>query len=183
MNKKLLFLSFFISNIIYAQSSPQDCKEIISDSERLACYDSFFAKVKPNVIVEDDAKSEVKIKKDKQTLSLDERAKLEKDKQNNKSDEVTFGLSYKQLKKEKLIPEKEERIFTYVSEVTKNKLTRKILFRLENGHIWESESSLSPGKERQFREGAPIELELSRMGGFWMINRSSNIRIKVIRKS
>ena len=147
MNKKLLFLSFFISNIIYAQSSPQDCKEIISDSDRLACYDSFFAKVKPNVIVEDVAKSEVKIKK------------------------------------EKLIPEKEERIFTYVSEATKNKLTRKILFRLENGHIWESESSLSPSKERQFREGAPIELELSRMGGFWMINRSSNIRIKVIRKS
>ena len=32
-----------------------------------------------------------------------------------------------------------------------------------------------------FKKGTKVELEVSRMGGFWMINRSNNIRIKVIR--
>ena len=183
MHKYLLTLSLLCSNFLFSQSSPYQCAEIKSPTERLACYDNIFARPSKQI---NNKKPQIKpIEKSlpakKNVLSLDQINKLKSGKQKDKTDEDTFGLSYKQLKKEKLIPEKEERIFTSVSEATKNKLTRKILFRLENGHIWESESSLSPGKERQFREGAPIELELSRMGGFWMINASNNIRIKVIR--
>ncbi len=80
-----------------------------------------------------------------------------------------------------LIPEKEEtKIFTTITKATKQ-LTKKIVFRLENGHVWESESSVPNSKAGQFKKGTKVELEVSRMGGFWMINRSNNIRIKVIR--
>ncbi|NCX75209.1 MAG: hypothetical protein EBW91_04875, partial [Proteobacteria bacterium] len=80
-----------------------------------------------------------------------------------------------------LIPEKEEvKIFSSITKAT-NQITKKIVFRLENGHVWESESPLSSSKAGQFKKGTPVELEISRMGGFWMVNRSNNLRIKVIR--
>ena len=79
------------------------------------------------------------------------------------------------------IEKKEEvKIFSSITKATKQ-ITKKIVFSLENGHVWESESPLSSSKAGQFKKGTPVELEVSRMGGFWMVNRSNNLRIKVIR--
>ena len=38
---------------------------------------------------------------------------------------------------------------------------------------------LPNSKAGQFKKGTKVELEVSTMGGFWMINRSNNIRIKL----
>jgi len=159
-----------------AQSSPYQCADIKSSPERLACYDSFFAKNK-----NPHTKKNTPIEKKEEVLSFDKKNELKKGKQKDKSNEMTFGLSFKQLRKANLIPEKEEvKIFSSITKATKQ-ITKKIVFRLENGHVWESESPLSSSKAGQFKKGTPVELEISRMGGFWMVNRSNNLRIKVIR--
>ena len=137
---------------------------------------SFFAKNKNLPI-----KKNTPIEKKEEVLSFDKKNELKKGKQKDKSNERTFGLSFKQLRKANLIPEKEEvKIFSSITKATKQ-ITKKIVFRLENGHVWESESPLSSSKAGQFKKGTPVELEVSRMGGFWMVNRSNNLRIKVIR--
>ena len=114
-------------------------------------------------------------------LSFDQINKLKSGKQKDISNEDTFGLSYKQLKESKVLPEEEEKkILSSITKATKQ-LTKKVVFRLENGHVWQSESPLPSSKIGQFKKGTNVELEVSRMGAFWMINRSNNIRIKVIR--
>ena len=183
MYKNLIIFSLFCSNILYAQSSPDQCADIESNADRLACYDSFFVSETESLInTKESAETNDLInKKDEEILSFDEKNKLKKGKQKDKSNEKTFGLSFKQLRMANLIPEKEEtKIFTTITKATKQ-LTKKIVFRLENGHVWESESSVPNSKAGQFKKGTKVELEVSRMGGFWMINRSNNIRIKVIR--
>jgi len=168
MYKNLIIFSLFCSNILYAQSSPDQCADIESNADRLACYDSFFVSETESLInTKESAETNDPVnKKDEEILSFDEKNKLK---------------SFKQLRMANLIPEKEEtKIFTTITKATKQ-LTKKIVFRLENGHVWESESSVPNSKAGQFKKGTKVELEVSRMGGFWMINRSNNIRIKVIR--
>lgn len=183
MYKYLIMFGLFCSNILFAQSSPEQCADIESNADRLACYDGFFLLETESVIntrESADINDPVNTK-DEEILSFDEKNKLKKGKQKDKSNEKTFGLSFKQLRMANLIPEKEEtKIFTTITKATKQ-LTKKIVFRLENGHVWESESSVPNSKAGQFKKGTKVELEVSRMGGFWMINRSNNIRIKVIR--
>ena len=158
MHKYLLTLSLLCSNFLLSQSSPYQCAEIKSPAERLACYDNLFARPDKQI-------------KEKR-LSFDQINKLKSGKQKDKSNEDTFGLSYKQLKESRAIPdEEEEKIISSITKATKQ-LTKKVVFRLENGHIWQSESPLPSSKIGQFKKGTNIELEVSRMGAFWMINRS-----------
>ena len=158
MHKYLLTLSLLCSNFLFSQSSPYQCAEIKSPAERLACYDNMFTRPSKQI---NNKKPQIK--------------------QKDKTNEDTFGLSYSQLKKADAIPEEEEqKIVSSIAKATKQ-LTKKVVFRLENGHIWQSESPLPSSKIGQFKKGTKIELEVSRMGAFWMINASNNIRIKVIR--
>ena len=182
MQKYLLTLSLICSNFLLSQSSPYQCAEIKSPAERLACYDNLF--VRPNK--QNNKKPTTKpndkplIGKEKR-LSFDQINKLKSGKQKDTSNEDTFGLYYKQLKESKVLPEEEEKkILSSITKATKQ-LTKKVVFRLENGHVWQSESPLPSSKIGQFKKGTNVELEVSRMGAFWMINRSNNIRIKVIR--
>ncbi len=183
MHKYLLTLSLLCSNFLFSQSSPYQCAEIKSPAERLACYDNIFARPSKQI---NNKKPQIKpIEKSlpakKNVLSFDQINKLKSGKQKDKTDEDTFGLSYSQLKKADAIPEEEEqKIVSSIAKATKQ-LTKKVVFRLENGHIWQSESPLPSSKIGQFKKGTKIELEISRMGAFWMINASNNIRIKVIR--
>ena len=104
-----------------AQSSPYQCADIKSSPERLACYDSFFAKNK-NL----PAKKNTPIEKKEEVLSFDKKNELKKGKQKDKSNERTFGLSFKQLRKANLIPEKEEvKIFSSITKATKQ-ITKKL---------------------------------------------------------
>ena len=183
MQKYLLTLSLICSNFLLSQSSPYQCAEIKSPAERLACYDNLF--IRPNKqinIKQPTTKPNDKplIGKEKR-LSFDQINKLKSGKQKDISNEDTFGLSYKQLKESNVLPEEEEKkILSSITKATKQ-LTKKVVFRLENGHVWQSESPLPSSKIGQFKKGTNVELEVSRMGAFWMINRSNNIRIKVIR--
>ena len=183
MYKHLIILTFACSSILMAQSSPSECAEIESNADRLICYDSFFISDQSHINKADeslDASHSINKKNDK-VLSFDEKSKLKQGKQKDKSDEKKFGLSFKQLRMSNLIPEKEEtKIITSITKATRQ-ITKKIVFRLEIGPVWESESSVPINKSGQFKKGTEVELEVSRMGGFWMINRSNQIRIKVKR--
>ena len=59
----------------------------------------------------------------------------------------------------------------------------KTRFKLSNDQLWESQSVLSSIKLNNFREKNNIVIEEANMGGFWMINISSNVKIKVKRIS
>ena len=183
MYKHLIILTFACSSILMAQSSPSECAEIESNADRLICYDSFFISDQSHTNKVDepiDASHSINKKNDK-VLSFDEKSKLKQGKQKDKSDEKKFGLSFKQLRMSNLIPEKEDtKIITSITKATRQ-ITKKIVFRLENGHVWESESSVPINISGQFKKGTEVELEVSRMGSFWMINRSNQIRIKVKR--
>lgn len=183
MYRHFIILTFACSGILMAESSPSECAEIESNADRLICYDSFFI-TDQSLTNKADEQLEVRDpvnKKNDKVLSFDEKRKLKQGKQKDKSDEKKFGLSFKQLRMSNLIPEKEEtKIITSITKATRQ-ITKKIVFRLENGHVWESESSVPINKSSQFKKGTEVELEVSRMGGFWMINRSNQIRIKVNR--
>ena len=156
MHKYLLTISLLCSNFLYSQSSPYQCAEIKSPAKRLACYDNMFTRPSKQI---NNKKPQIK--------------------QKDKTNEDTFGLSYSQPKKADAIPGEEQKIVSSIIKATKQ-LNKKVVFRLENGHIWQSESSLHISKIGQFKKGTKIELEV-RMGAFWMINASNKNRIKVIR--
>ena len=60
---------------------------------------------------------------------------------------------------------------------------RNLRFKLANNQLWESQSVLSTIKLNNFRVKNNIVIEEANMGGFWMINKSSNVKIKVKRIS
>ena len=133
MNKSLIILSIFCCNILLAQSSPYKCIDIKQSSERLACYDSFFAKNK-----------------------------------------TTLNSNQSIAKKEKV------KIFTFITMASKQ-IGKKILFTTESGEEWESKTPLSINQANQFKQGTPIMLETASKNIFWMVNRSNNLRIEVVK--
>ena len=69
-----------------------------------------------------------------------------------------------------------------ISETSKT-FGGKTRFKLANNQLWESQSVLSTIKLNNFRVKNNIVIEEANMGGFWMINKSSNVKIKVKRIS
>ena len=57
----------------------------------------------------------------------------------------------------------------------------KSRFKLANKQLWESQSALSSIKKINFKAKNEITIEETALGGFWMINKRSNVRIKVKR--
>jgi len=133
MNKSLIILSIFCCNILLAQSSPYKCIDIKQSPERLACYDSFFAKNK-----------------------------------------TTLNSNQSIVKKEKV------KIFTFVTK-TPEQIGKKIFFTTESGEEWQSKTPLSINQANQFKQGTPVMLETASKNIFWMVNRSNNLRIEVIK--
>ena len=133
MNKSLIILSIFCCNILLAQSSPYNCIDIKQSSERLACYDSFFAKNK-----------------------------------------TTANNNQSIVKKEKV------KIFTFVTK-TPEQIGKKIFFTTESGEEWQSKTPLSINQANQFKQGTPVMLETASKNIFWMVNRSDNLRIEVVK--
>ena len=58
----------------------------------------------------------------------------------------------------------------------------KTRFKLSNNQLWETQSVVS-SKRGSFKEKSDVRIEEASMGGFWMINKSSKVRIKVKRIS
>tara|TARA_Y100000748_G_scaffold252976_1_gene218554 strand:+ start:951 stop:1475 length:525 start_codon:yes stop_codon:yes gene_type:complete len=171
----ILFLSIFLSvaNLI-ADDSAFDCAKIDSDEERLACYDNIFqikedlsdTATLENIITSDEiAITDIK----KSTAKINDKQIAE------------FGLTDNQ-KKAANIQVKKITITTSISNVIKSK-GGKTRFRLENKQLWESQSVLSSIKLINFKAKNEIIIEESTLGGFWMTNKRSNVRIKVKRVS
>ena len=171
----ILFLSIFLSvaNLI-ADDSAFDCAKIDSDKERLACYDNIFQikeDLSDTVALENIITSDEIIITDikKSTAKINDKQIAE------------FGLTDNQ-KKAANIQVKKITITTSISNVIKSK-GGKTRFRLENKQLWESQSVLSSIKLINFKAKNEIIIEESTLGGFWMINKRSNVRIKVKRVS
>ena len=76
-----------------------------------------------------------------------------------------------------------EEIIALKLELTAKAVGGKTRFKLSNAQLWESQSVLSSIKLNNFRAKNKIVIEEATMGGFWMINTSSNVKIKVKRIS
>ena len=173
--RNILFLCVFLSvkNLI-AEDSAFNCAKIDSDKERLACYDNIFQikeDLSEELALEDLVKSDEKLL----TETKKSPAKI------NKKQIAEFGLTDNQKKAANIEVEKIT-IATSISSVIKS-AGGKTRFRLENNQLWESQSVLSSIKRINFKNKNEIIIEESTLGGFWMINKRSKVRIKVKRVS
>lgn len=173
--RNILFLCVFLSvkNLI-AEDSALNCAKIDSDKERLACYDNIF-KIKEDL--NEELALEDLIKSDEKLLTETKKSPAKIDKKQI----AEFGLTDNQKKAANIEVEKIT-IATSISSVIKS-AGGKTRFRLENNQLWESQSVLSSIKRINFKNKNEIIIEESTLGGFWMINKRSKVRIKVKRVS
>ena len=173
--RKILFLCVFLSvkNLI-AEDSAFNCAKIDSDKERLACYDNIF-QIKEDL--SEELALEDLVKSDEKLLTETKKSPAKIDKKQI----AEFGLTDNQKKAANIEVEKIT-IATSISSVIKS-AGGKTRFRLENNQLWESQSVLSSIKRINFKNKNEIIIEESTLGGFWMINKRSKVRIKVKRVS
>ena len=165
--KKYFLVIFIISMFeLNAEVKLEDCASIKSDIKRLACYDYLTTGVSKT--------SEELSKKESNDTSSEDNETISKE-------EANFGLSNKQ-KIEAQIQVNKLQLNSKISNVSKV-VGGKTRFKLSNDQLWESQSVLSSIKLNNFRVKNNIVIEESNMGGFWMINISSNVKIKVKRIS
>ena len=167
---KKYFLVIFIISIyqLNAEVKLEDCASIKSDIKRLACYDYLTTGVSKT-------SEELSKKESNDTSSVDN------DNETISKEEANFGLSNKQ-KIEAQIQVNKLQLNSIISNVSKV-VGGKTRFKLSNDQLWESQSVLSSIKLNNFRVKNNIVIEEANMGGFWMINISSNVKIKVKRIS
>ena len=173
--RNILFLCVFLSvkNLI-AEDSAFNCAKIDSDKERLACYDNIF-QIKKDL--SEELALEDLVKSDEKLLTETKKSPAKIDKKQI----AEFGLTDNQKKAANIEVEKIT-IATSISSVIKS-AGGKTRFRLENNQLWESQSVLSSIKRINFKNKNEIIIEESTLGGFWMINKRSKVRIKVKRVS
>jgi|TARA_Y200000002_G_scaffold59301_1_gene44709 hypothetical protein len=165
--KKYFLVIFIISMYeLNAEVKLEDCASIKSDIKRLACYDYLTTGVSKT--------SEELSKKESNDSSSEDNETISKE-------EANFGLSNKQ-KIEAQIQVNKLQLNSKISNVSKV-VGGKTRFKLSNDQLWESQSVLSSIKLNNFRVKNNIVIEEANMGGFWMINISSNVKIKVKRIS
>ncbi len=167
--KKYFLVIFIISMYeLNAEVKLEDCASIKSDIKRLACYDYLTTGVSKT-------SEELSKKESNDTSSVDN------DNETISKEEANFGLSNKQ-KIEAQIQVNKLQLNSIISNVSKV-VGGKTRFKLSNDQLWESQSVLSSIKLNNFRVKNNIVIEEANMGGFWMINISSNVKIKVKRIS
>ena len=173
--RNILFLCVFLSvkNLI-AEDSAFNCAKIDSDKERLACYDNIF-QIKEDL--SEELALEDLVKSDEKLLTETKKSPAKIDKKQI----AEFGLTDNQKKAANIEVEKIT-IATSISSVIKS-AGGKTRFKLENNQLWESQSVLSSIKRINFKNKNEIIIEESTLGGFWMINKRSKVRIKVKRVS
>ena len=173
--RKILFLCVFLSvKYLIAEDSAFNCAKIDSDKERLACYDNIF-QIKEDL--SEELALEDLVKSDEKLLTETKKSPAKIDKKQI----AEFGLTDSQKKAANIEVEKIT-IATSISSVIKS-AGGKTRFRLENNQLWESQSVLSSIKRINFKNKNEIIIEESTLGGFWMINKRSKVRIKVKRVS
>ena len=166
MKKYFLAIITFSLFQLNAEVKLEDCASIKSDIKRLACYDYLTTGASKT--------SEELVKKESKSTPSEAVTPVSKE-------EANFGLSKKQ-KIEAQIQVNKIQLNSKISDVSKA-TGGKTRFKLLNDQLWESQSVLSSIKLNNFRVKNNIIIEEANMGGFWMINTSSNVKIKVKRIS
>jgi hypothetical protein len=166
MKKYFLAIITFSLFQLNADVKLEDCASIKSDIKRLACYDYLTTGASKT--------SEELVKKESKSTPSEAVTPVSKE-------EANFGLSKKQ-KIEAQIQVNKIQLNSKISDVSKAN-GGKTRFKLLNDQLWESQSVLSSIKLNNFRVKNNIIIEEANMGGFWMINTSSNVKIKVKRIS
>lgn len=166
MKKYFLAIITFSLFQLNAEVKLEDCASIKSDIKRLACYDYLTTGASKT--------SEELVKKESKSTPSEAITPVSKE-------EANFGLSKKQ-KIEAQIQVNKIQLNSKISDVSKA-TGGKTRFKLLNDQLWESQSVLSSIKLNNFRVKNNIIIEEANMGGFWMINTSSNVKIKVKRIS
>lgn len=168
MKKYFLLTIIFINFNLKADVKIEDCASIESDVKRLACYDYLVTGVS-KTSEELSSNSENKI------------VKVDEIKQSSTDVDSNFGLPRNKIKEKDKITAINS-LTSYISSISKT-YAGKSRFKLQNNQLWESESILSQIKLNNFKKKNQIIIEEANMGGFWMINKASKIKIKVKRIS
>lgn len=168
MKKYFLLTIIFINFNLKADVKIEDCASIESDVKRLACYDYLVTGVS-KTSEELSSNSENKI------------VKVDEIKQSSTDVDSNFGLPRNKIKEKDKITAINS-LTSYISSISKT-YAGKSRFKLQNNQLWESESILSQIKLNNFKKKNQIIIEEANMGGFWMINKDSKIKIKVKRIS
>ena len=164
MKKILLIMATISFTQLYAEVKIEDCASIESDSKRLACYDYLVT-----------GTSEVS-----EELQNAENSSQENMIGRTIPKDSSFGLSKKQRQETKRSPSKQY-LSSSISEITKT-YGGKTRFKLSNDQLWETQSVVT-SQLGTFKVKTKIMIEEGRMGGFWMISKPSNVKIKVKRIS
>lgn len=168
MKKYFLLTIICINFNLKADVKIEDCASIESDVKRLACYDYLVTGVS-KTSEELSSNSENKI------------VKVDEIKQSSTDVDSNFGLPRNKIKEKDKITAINS-LTSYISSISKT-YAGKSRFKLQNNQLWESESILSQIKLNNFKKKNQIIIEEANMGGFWMINKDSKIKIKVKRIS
>ena len=155
MKKILLIMATICFTKLYAEVKIEDCASIESDSKRLACYDYL-------VTGTSEASEELQNAENSSQENMTVRRNIPKD--------SSFGLSNRQ-----------RHLSSSISEITKA-YGGKTRFKLSNDQLWETQSVVT-SQLGTFKIKTKIMIEEGRMGGFWMISKPSNVKIKVKRIS
>ena len=164
MKKILLIMATISFTQLYAEVKIEDCASIESDSKRLACYDYL-------VTGTSEVSEELQNAENSSPENMIGRT-IPKD--------SSFGLSKKQRQETKRSPSKQY-LSSSISEITKA-YGGKTRFKLSNDQLWETQSVVT-SQLGTFKVKTKIMIEEGRMGGFWMISKPSNVKIKVKRIS
>ncbi len=164
MKKISLIMATISFTRLYAEVKIEDCASIESDSKRLACYDYL-------VTGKSEASEELQNAENSSQENMIGRT-IPKD--------SSFGLSKKQRQETKRSPSKQY-LSSSISEITKT-YGGKTRFKLSNDQLWETQSVVT-SQLGTFKIKTKIMIEEGRMGGFWMISKPSNVKIKVKRIS
>jgi len=168
MKKYFLLTIIFINFNLKADVKIEDCASIESDVKRLACYDYLVTGVSKT-------SEELSSNSDNKIVKVDEI------KQSSTDVDSNFGLPRNKIKEKDKITAINS-LTSYISSISKT-YAGKSRFKLQNNQLWESESILSQIKLNNFKKKNQIIIEEANMGGFWMINKASKIKIKVKRIS
>ena len=168
MKKYFLLTIIFINFNLNADVKIEDCASIVSDLKRLACYYYLVTGVS-------------KTSEELSSISENKIVKVDEIKQSSTDVNSNFGLPRNKIKEKDKITARNS-LTSYISSISKT-YAGKSRFKLQNNQLWESESILSQIKLNNFKKKNQIIIEEANMGGFWMINKASKIKIKVKRIS
>ena len=178
---RLLFtITFILSPLMVANDKAGTCASIENDKNRLVCYDHFFKykSVESNKDIRNKVSARPNIKEPRRQNNTQ---KINPNKEIlEKKNEDGFGLTEFEKRKLKPAPDNDFIKSSIVSAIRAR--SGKTRFKLDNGQIWESQSTITKARELRFVSKKNVRIEKGRFG-FWLIEPESKNKTKVKRIS